>query len=359
MTRNTTHTLLILSYLSSSCLTSVLTDYFPHLCPGLVGRLSAQEVVGQEAGKGQVPGVTSKTEFLRMRVNDVGAESQSEPIALETAVVTYEVAPNGGRVPSAGATVDLIGAVHIGEASYYQELNRLFDRYDVLLYELVAPEGTVIPQGGKRDGGGFNPVAMLQDSAKNMLGLESQLELIDYTKTHMVRADMTPTQMADKMAERGDTVLTLALSSITETMRQQNLAQRNGAKSSVATELEELGLVDMLGNPLKMKRALASQFAQTGSLDQTLGGPLNQLLIVDRNAAALKVLQKQLAAGKKRIGIFYGAAHLEDFEQHLLEDFGLQKTRQQWLTAWDLTTAAEPQLSQPASLLLNLLKGLE
>lgn len=355
MTRNTTHTLFLLS-----CLTSALADVCPHLCPCLVGRLSAQEVIGQEAGVGQPTGVKSKTEFLRMRVNDVGGDRQSEPLALETAVVTYDVASGGGRpAPSNGVTVDLIGAVHIGETSYYQELNRLFDRYDVLLYELVAPEGTVIPQGGKRDGGGFNPVAMLQDSAKNMLGLESQLELIDYTKAHMIRADMTPAQMADKMAERGDTVFTLALSSIAETMRQQNLSKRNGVKSTVASELEELGLVDMIGNPLKMKRALASQFAQTGSLDQALGGPLNQLLIVDRNAAALKVLQKQLAAGKKKIGIFYGAAHLEDFEQHLIEDFGLRKTRQQWLTAWDLTTAAEPELSQPASLLLNLLKGLE
>ena len=80
---------------------------------------------------------------------------------------------------------------------------------------------------------------------------------------------------------------------------------------------------------------------------------------VDRNAAALKVLQKQLAAGKKRIGIFYGAAHLPDLEKHLVEDFGLARGSQQWLTAWDLTTAKEPELSQPAALLLNLLKGLE
>ncbi len=354
MKQHATRTLLVLS-----CLTGSFTDFCPALGLRLVGGLSGQEVYGHEAEIGKRPSDASKTEFLRMRVNDVGVESQSAPLALETAVVTYEVAPSGGRSSSTGVTVDLIGAVHIGEASYYRELNRLFDRYDVLLYELVAPEGTVIPQGGQREHGGFNPVAMLQDSAKNMLGLESQLELIDYTKPHMVRADMTPTQMADKMAERGDTVFTLALSSFAEALRQQNLAQRKGAKSAVASELEELGLADMLGNPLKMKRALAAQFAQTGSLDQALGGPLNQLLIVDRNAAALKVLQKQLVAGKKKIGVFYGAAHLEDFEQHLIDDFGLKRTRQQWLTAWDLTTATEPQLSQPATLLLNLLKGLE
>ncbi len=302
---------------------------------------------------------TPATEFLRMRRSTENSSKSSEPLTLDTAVVTYQVDSKLGSGRQAGISVDLIGAVHIGEESYYRELNRLFDRYDVLLYELVAPEGTEVPLGGKREGGGFNPIAMLQDSAKNMLGLESQLELVDYTKPHFVRADMTPAQMSDKMAERGDTVFTLALSSLAEAMRQQNVSSQQGTGRGAIAELEDLGLADMLGNPLKMKRVLAAQFAQTGSLDQALGGPLNQLLVVDRNAAALKVLQQQMAAGKKKVGIFYGAAHLADFEKHLVEDFGLVKTGQQWLTAWDLTTAKSPELSQPASLLLNLLKGLE
>ncbi len=349
MTRPVTRTLFLLT-----CLGSFFSDLGPAMGPSLGRRLLAQG-----SGIANTPTAAAETEFLRMRVSETKGEERPGPLALETALVSYEVAASAGGAAAAGVSIDLIGAVHIGEASYYHELNRLFDRYDVLLYELVAPEGTVIPRGGKREASGFNPVAMLQDSAKNMLGLESQLELIDYTKPHFVRADMTPSQMADKMAERGETVFTLALNSFAEAMRQQNLAVRNGAPQALASELEELGLADMLGNPLKMKRALAAQFVQTGSLDQALGGSLNQLLIVDRNAAALKVLQKQIAAGKKKIGIFYGAAHLSDFEQHLVEDFGLRKTNHQWLTAWDLTTASEPQLSQPAALLLNLLKGLE
>ncbi|MEZ6138002.1 MAG: hypothetical protein R3C53_24220 [Pirellulaceae bacterium] len=311
-------------------------------------------------------------DFLRLEYVD------GKPTSLQTAVTSYHASAPGG------VQVDLIGAVHIGEASYYQELNKLFDTYEVLLYELVAPEGTVIPRGGKREG--TNPVAMLQDSAKNMLGLESQLELIDYTKTHFVRADMTPQQISDKMSERGDTALTLALSTVADVMRQQNLAAQTGERNALA-DLEDLSLVDIMSNPLKMKRVLAQQFADSGSLDKALGGPLNQLLIVDRNAEALRGLQKQIAQGKKRIGIFYGAAHLPDLEKHLLEDFGLKKVvatsvrdkpaksqttvelptdseqpaseNPRWLVAWDLTTAKQPELSQPASLLLNLLKALD
>ena len=86
---------------------------------------------------------------------------------------------------------------------------------------------------------------------------------------------------------------------------------------------------------------------------------MNQLLIIDRNEEALKGLQEQVTGGKKKIGIFYGAAHLPDFEKHLKEDFGLVKTRQQWIAAWDLTTAKKPKLDKSTELMLKVLKLFE
>ena len=64
------------------------------------------------------------------------------------------------------------------------------------------------------------------------------------------------------------------------------------------------------------------------------------VLITERNKKALKVLKKQMAAGKKRIGIFYGAGHLDDMDKRLRKDFGLKPVAITWLTAWDL--AAKP-----------------
>jgi hypothetical protein len=298
----------------------------------------------------QLPAATAsgqgEPQFLRLKMGD------GQSIALETSVISFRSNAPGG------VEVDLIGAVHVGEAEYYSQLNELFDSYQVLLYELVAPEGTVIPRGGRRESQGFNPIALMQDGAKNMLGLESQLELIDYTKPHFVRADMTPSQIAEKMAERGDTAITLALDTFADLLRQQNLAaQSTDAANPLMSQ--ELTLTDMLGEPLKMKRLMAQQFAATGSLDMAMGESLNQLLIVDRNAEALKGLQKQIAAGKKKIGIFYGAAHLPDLEKRLEEDFGLVKADQRWIMAWDLTRSKQAALSEPANLLLNLLKVLE
>jgi hypothetical protein len=43
-----------------------------------------------------------------------------------------------------------------------------------------------------------------------------------------------------------------------------------------------------------------------------------------------------LAAGKKKIAIFYGAAHMPDFDKRLKEDFGMKRTTSEWINAWNL-----------------------
>jgi hypothetical protein len=48
------------------------------------------------------------------------------------------------------------------------------------------------------------------------------------------------------------------------------------------------------------------------------------------------VLKNQLAQGKKKIGIFYGAGHLSDMDTRLRKDFGLKPVSINWLTAWNL-----------------------
>src|SRR5262249_38376544 len=66
----------------------------------------------------------------------------------------------------------------------------------------------------------------------------------------------------------------------------------------------------------KFKRMMAHQFEVAGG-DVSLGGTINRLLVEDRNKACIKVLQQQLTAGKKKIAIFYGAAHMPDFNKRL------------------------------------------
>ena len=47
-----------------------------------------------------------------------------------------------------------------------------------------------------------------------------------------------------------------------------------------------------------------------------------------------------MAAGKKKLGIFYGAGHLNDMDERLRKDFRLEPVSITWLTAWNL--AAKP-----------------
>lgn len=284
----------------------------------------------------------SKPEFLRLSESASG-----QPLSLDTAIVRYQD-------EAKSLTVDLIGAVHIGEGAYYQQLNRRFEQYDALLYELVAPEGTDL--AARAQAGPSNPVSMLQSSIKNFLGMQSQLEKIDYTKPNFIHADMTPAKISQKMEERGDTALTLALSTLVEVMRQQNKASASSGENPLLDS--NISLIELLENPQRARLLMAQQFVASGSLESALGGPLNQLLVVDRNAEAMRVLKTQIDKGHQKIGIFYGAAHLPDMDQRLLNDFHLQRGPTEWLPAWNLDSNKGKSI-EPVSLMLQLLKSLD
>ena len=71
------------------------------------------------------------------------------------------------------------------------------------------------------------------------------------------------------------------------------------------------------------------------------------------------MLDKQLAAGKKKIGVFYGAGHLPDMEKRLLADFGLKRDSESWLVAWSLEpkkAAADAPAQAPPDLKIELPK---
>jgi hypothetical protein len=287
------------------------------------------------------------TKFLRIK-----RDKKDTPTAMETAIVRYVPASGEG-----GVTVDLVAAVHVGDRSYYDALNKQFDKYDVVLYELVAQEGTVIPKGGKREKG--NPLALIQDLLKNVLDLESQVEQIDYTKKHFVHADLSPEKMKEAIKERGDDALTIGLGVAADFLRKQNLEQQKKEKGEAKPkkgEEDEPDLLAVLLDPkaaVKLKRQMAEQFESSGD-DGALGPTIGTILVADRNKAALKVLSKEIAKGKKKIAIFYGAAHMPDFEKRLKEDFDLKKDKEEWVTAWDLRPK---RVGVPP--LLKILEGLD
>ncbi len=256
--------------------------------------------------------------FLRIQ-----RDESREPVALQTVIAKY-VSASSAR----GVEIDLVAVVHIGEKAYYERLNKEFEQYDTVLYELVAPEGIKLPKtSGEQKSD--NPLAMLQQGMKFVLRLEHQLEVVDYGKPNFIHADLSPEGMRRAMKERGDNEMTVFLGVVADFLRKKNL----GADKP-APQIPDISLNDLL-NPTKFRRMMAQQFEDAGG-DVVLGRTVNQLLVEDRNKACMKVLQQQLAAGKKKIAIFYGAAHMPDFDKRLKEDFDMKRTTSEWIDAWSL-----------------------
>ena len=60
-----------------------------------------------------------------------------------------------------------------------------------------------------------------------------------------------------------------------------------------------------------------------------------------------RALSERLEKGDKKLGIFYGAAHMPDFEQRL-QKLGFKLTRKQWRTAWDIRPSQKKPATKPA-----------
>jgi len=262
----------------------------------------------------------AKTKYLRV-VHD----SQDRAIRLETAIVSF-------LAPAADTTkvqVDLVGAVHIADADYYKELNKRFADYDVVLYELVAPEGTRIPKGGRKEKSG-NMLTSMQLGMKDMLKLEFQLDKVDYTRKNFVHADLSPEQFAKSMTDRKEGVTDIFLRLLAVGLAKQAQGGDN------ASDLQLLLALFDQNRSLALKRAMADQFQEMEGAMAIFEGPKGSTLIGERNKRALGVLKQQIAAGKKKIAIFYGAGHMADMEKHLRADFSMEPKKTVWLQAWNM-----------------------
>jgi len=264
--------------------------------------------------------------FIRLLRDD-----DNQPLALQTSIVRYT--PSS----SDGPTVDLVGAVHVGDKAYYQRLNEIFRRYDAVLYELVAPEDRKVPHPDGRAG---NPISAMQLGFKSMLELEHQLDWIDYARRNFVHADLSPDEFARSMADRGESLVQMFFRALGQGVALQS------KEPAGASEVQLLTALLSRDRARQLKRLMAEQFDDSLAVTTLFDGPDGSTIITVRNERAMDVLAKQLRGGKKQIAIFYGAAHLADMERQLQERFRLKPVNERWLTAWDIGPA--PVRTAPA-----------
>lgn len=255
-----------------------------------------------------------QTEFLRFQDDGHGGGK------LQTAIVTYK--------NDKGDTVHLVAAVHIGEKSYYDGLNKTFGKYDALLYEMVKPKDAALPKPGEERSNSI--ISVIQRFMKDALDLKFQLDEIDYTKPNFVHADLD-WETFQKMEEaKGESIWGLMLEQMVHEMM-------NPPKEQDEISLPDL--LDALSSPDRARQLKLLIGRQFGHIEDQMSGFGGTVLITDRNKACFKVLRKELTAGKKNVGIFYGAGHMSDMADRL-DLMGFHQTGIEWRTAWDMTRKA-------------------
>ena len=261
----------------------------------------------------------TETEFIRVSVDD-----QDQPLALQLAIVSY--VPRNG---DSKVRVDLVGAIHIGDTEYYEDLNERFKDYDAMLYELIAPKDTVI---NDRDPESHSVISSTQIAMKNMLALSFQLDEIDYTADNFVHADLSPAELSDSMDERGESLYVyfwrLFYASFDQYAKDplglQNMSMFSAMLSADSDNA--------------FKTMLAYEMIDLDKISEILGDDSQSAVIGARNQRATDVLKNQLESGDKHIAIFYGVAHMPDMEERLLQQLDLVYLDTTWVDAWLLDT---------------------
>ena len=277
------------------------------------------------------------TDFVRV------ARPESGATFLQTAITRYSKGEQ---------SVDLVGAVHIGDLSYYQELDEHLSSYPVVLFELIGGEALALEKEAieAEFGGSENQteaqsssltdelepesdpspsliaLSAITHSMQHKLGLESQLLHIDYYADNFIHADLTIEEFDELQKEDGNSLSAFMLKQAfqgTDSYQPSTLGFLIALLSNNPNRLK-LQIIDTLGD--------ADQ--QLASLDE------ENLIITQRNQRCFEVLDQTLESKKEPIAIFYGAAHFPHMEKLLL-DRGYILEDQQWLNAWSIPAAGQ------------------
>ena len=267
---------------------------------------------------GWLTAAEESTDFIRFI-----EEEKSD--SLQTAVVSYE-SPQKVKV-------DLVGAIHIADKAYFEALNTRFKSYEAVLYELVGPsiEERKKPEVMK-EAQKLQWVGQLQTMMKDALKLTGQLEGIDYQAKNFVHADMNMSQFTKTQDKKQESFLTLYLKA---SQAQKAANEKRGVSSDAAGMIMLLKIMTMKDSSTELKRMIAQEFDSVEDIMAGIESGDGTVLVGERNRVALEVMNKEITTGKKRLAIFYGAAHLADMEQRLLKQ-GFKRTQIEWLKAWDL-----------------------
>ena len=251
--------------------------------------------------------------------------------ALQIAARTFRPA-NG-----VGPTISLVGATHIGTAEFYKNLQQYLDRQSLVLCEGVggAAKMKQPKKMRERDKGG------LQNVIASALGLDFQLNDIDYTKPNFQNCDMTVEEMERLLANNATNSATKDDESKKTEQSLNNLIALMRGKSWMSYFLG--GAFYLVEHSEKMQEVmklalvhLLSSFDADNLNISASQKRLMKLIVQGRNQHVMSAVAKILHSENppKTIAIFYGAAHLPGMEKTLRDADGYVPTGEVWFTAF-------------------------
>ena len=153
------------------------------------------------------------------------------------------------------------------------------------------------------------------------LGVDLQVRSIDYDRDGWIPADLPMEELLDRLWKRGERSVTIEMLS-NDGGLQQGLVRFLLSFVSKSTAFKKM-VVQALGQ------------AGDGRRGEGLGDTDRRLIIDERNDAVVEELRHQLALPEApaSVAIFYGAAHMPDFESTLRDEFGLVADEGRWFPA--------------------------
>ncbi|MEQ8764466.1 MAG: hypothetical protein RL885_11100 [Planctomycetota bacterium] len=273
--------------------------------------IAAEDLASKPSGEPE-----EKLTFIRFQKGE-------EADALQTAWTIY-------RDPTSGRRVALAGAVHIADEGYFKELQARLDRYDRVLFEGVGRSPDPEAQAKAQKRLGF--IGQLQLEMGDLLDLTFQHDGIDYARENFHNADLGWDELQGELTRRGQTLVPMeGLLRLVSPLLKWSLQAQNKI-------WEKSGKKEKNANDFKRRLAgvLANADAYLASMGIHDASSRDDVIISARNDAALRELDASFEEeGIRDVVIFYGAAHLPDFHDRLLER-GYRVVAWSWLDAWFL-----------------------
>jgi len=264
-------------------------------------------------------------------------DERGVPLRLETSIVRFEGEFRASDGETRPVSVDLIGAIHLGEAAYYERLDAEFKEYETVVFELVAEKGfdakdIAAAKKAKSEGPAspLDVVPLFQQSLADALGFVNQTDGIDYAAPNLKRGDADADDFLVRLTTGGDIPRFFADSTLRSFFTSENGRFEGWALVYFFAKNKRLAL----------RRLFADELART-ELDVDPNAR-ETALIHFRNKIATEVAQKELEAGKTKIAVFYGAAHLDDLARRIEKTLtNPRRSEPRWITAWSMEPTAK------------------